>query len=948
MSSTGGGQSVYRRLFSLFPEIRFTYLRLKEGENFARPPNVDAIPCAPRFDPHHNVTADNEQWIHSFAASERIAESIGNRSFDVLEIPDYHSALAMLPAALKRHHAQIGKVVVSLHGQCSRSTLLSWDNSASTRRQGELDATLERLLYAAADIRYGISRSNLDDWKATSALTNCYLNPLSFLAPPRPTLAAASSTRPNLYFIGRTERRKGPDLFLELLWNLPRAAYSQAWIVGDAVPHAKGRDSQDSNSLLQEMADARNLDVSIRSAITQQELADVFAGRSVVFVPSRYDTLNLIALESLFAGCPTVIGDGAGVGRLLNDEFPTVPWTQFDLTDPVLNAERVGDLLDNYDSVRKNLVTELSARSWPTSKPDLVGIYQTNPDVSDEARVEIQQQYDKQMTQHLQSKPGPIRALARYGVSRVPPSRVAQWLKRKQMTWFVASYHFRHTRRIAQLSESTPEERRHKIAQLEACVGGERFGRAAIWSMLSRLEAANGRDLVAATYSLRTMRLAGQSPPGLLAATTATLRKHKFEQEATLVELMYGSPDPVRRHTGLLEWLHDHRARQMTNPTTEFVKVDDRRGSTVPRVAIIVSLYNAASKITHFLNSMSRQTMVRRGEVELILVDSGSPADEYTPIAAHPCFTGTPAIYVRTGNRETIQQAWNRGLDLARAEYVAMLGADETIRPECLDLLAAELDRRPDLDWIQSNSLVTETDLTGNFDRDLMLYDRQGYRTELVRLETCYLSWVGALYRRNIHSRFGYYDPTFGAAGDTEFKNRLLPLVKTDAYLKTLGVFWNYPEIRTTQHPRAEIEDYRAWHVFRTSAGVEYAHANTDPCEIVQAAGDALNYRRSYAKSISTDLEYACELLRYATRRDPSCFPATLLNGMNQALDDFRILDRADWSNQASVAWDARRIFSHLAKLNIQLDQIFPNHPRLTYFNDERCEHINWCWSYLT
>src|SRR5262249_26088695 len=158
--------------------------------------------------------------------------------------------------------------------------------------------------------------------------------------------------------------------------------------------------------------------------------------------------------------------------------------------------------------------------------------------------------------------------------------------------------------------------------------------------------------------------------------------------------------------------------------------------------------------------------------------------------------------------------------------------------------------------------------------------------------------------------RLGYYDPTFGAAGDTEFKNRLLPFLKTDAFLRTLGVFWNYPEIRTTQHPRAEIEDYRAWHVFRTSAGVEYAHANSRPEDIVRAAGDALRYRKSYASSISTDLEYAYELLRYATKRDPNCFPGPVLQRLEQTLDDFRILDQARWPNFTSACWESRRIFS--------------------------------------
>ena len=58
-----------------------------------------------------------------------------------------------------------------------------------------------------------------------------------------------------------------------------------------------------------------------------------------------------------------------------------------------------------------------------------------------------------------------------------------------------------------------------------------------------------------------------------------------------------------------------------------------------------------------------------------------------------------------------------------------------------------------------------------------MPYDRRKYQQDLVYLETCYLSWVGALYRRSIHDRFGYYDGSFRGAGDTEFKSRILPFI---------------------------------------------------------------------------------------------------------------------------------------------------------------------------
>lgn len=946
MSGTGGGQAVYRRLMEMTPDVEFAYFRQIEKETVLCPSNVRTIACGPQANANHLANAENEQWIHSFVASEQLADAVGPQTFDVLEIPDYRPWYLMLPPALERRGIKIHRTVVALHGQNSKSLFTSWDVSPRVRRNAELTEVLEHLVYRSADARYGISRSNIEDWKSVSSQRTDYLSPLGIVEHPHPTKLPSNGERPNLYFIGRTERRKGPDLFLEMLWNLPRSAYANAYIVGSAVDGNWGRDS---NALLREMAQDRDLDVIFLDSMSQPQLKEVFSSRSIVFAPSRYDTLNLVALESLLVGCPAVIGEGAGVCRLLDEELPSIPYVRFDLKDSLLNARRTSELLANYDAHREQLLRRVSeGLSRPSVSSKLLDAYRGQSDFDIDARQQIRDRYQEQLNAvQSRSQVGPIRRVVRAARNRVNARSIADRLRRNKMTWAVACYQLRQLARITQLDESTAESRREKIAQLEQYVGGERFGRVAVWGMLSKLETAAGRDLVAATYALRTMRLAGNASAALMRETTDTLRRHKFSQESDLVNLMYGPSAPEQRHVNLLKWLHDHKARCTNNPTTEFVRVDDRRGTATARVAIIVSLYKAASKITHFLNAIQRQTMVQRGEVELILVDSGSPDDEYSPIAAHPCFQETPSLYVRTGNRETIQQAWNRGLALAKAPYVCMLGADETILPECLDKLATELDRRPDLDWIQANSLVTETDPEGNFERDVMLYDRKGYRPELVRLETCYLSWVGALYRRNIHERLGYYDPTFGAAGDTEFKNRLLPFIQTDAYLKTLGVFWNYPEIRTTQHPRAEIEDYRAWHVYRTSAGVEYAHSQSTPEQIVQAAGDALGYRRSYAHSQSADLEYACELLHYAIRRDPTSFPASLMSQLDRMLADFRLLDLAPWTNMVSASWECRAIFARMRQLNRELVDLFPNRPQLTYFNDERCEHINWCWSYL-
>jgi glycosyltransferase involved in cell wall biosynthesis len=341
------------------------------------------------------------------------------------------------------------------------------------------------------------------------------------------------------------------------------------------------------------------------------------------------------------------------------------------------------------------------------------------------------------------------------------------------------------------------------------------------------------------------------------------------------------------------------------------------------------------------------QTLWKAGGVELILVDSGSPDDERSVVMEfverHP---DANLLYARTDERETIQAAWNRGIQLAKAPYLVFLGADETLYPEALEVLARELDADAGLDWVMGDSLVTSRDANGAFQSDVMLYDRTGATKDHAYLETTYLSWVAGMYRKSIHDRFGYYDQTFGAAGDTEFKGRVLPFIQVRFLPQTLGEFWNYPEERTTASPRAEIEDSRAWYLHRTPGGIRYAFENRPVEDIIQLLHNALGYRKCYAQHVSCDIEYALHLCNYLLNRRPGAVPYVALQAdLAQMLADLRGLDFPRQLGPIALVrqilmarWRARRFEARHRKLL--------RNPNVSYriFNDNRYEQHHWFW----
>jgi len=113
---------------------------------------------------------------------------------------------------------------------------------------------------------------------------------------------------------------------------------------------------------------------------------------------------------------------------------------------------------------------------------------------------------------------------------------------------------------------------------------------------VARLEEMRGHDLIACSYRLRIMRWLGADLYRDLTWVKKALEKHGYAAEAAVADAMFG-PYPSRDER-CLSILQEALENQRAVPApTRFEFIDDRRPPGQPRVAIIVSLYNAAAKL---------------------------------------------------------------------------------------------------------------------------------------------------------------------------------------------------------------------------------------------------------------------------------------------------------------------------------------------------------------
>ena len=141
------------------------------------------------------------------------------------------------------------------------------------------------------------------------------------------------------------------------------------------------------------------------------------------------------------------------------------------------------------------------------------------------------------------------------------------------------------------------------------------------------------------------------------------------------------------------------RNRQRDESQEEFF------GLRTPLVSVVIPAYNHEHLISATLESVFSQTLA---DFELIVVDDGSQDQTAAVVAS---FKDDRLKLVRQENRGTAA-AVNRGLELSRGSYIAILNSDDIFLPKRLALLLSLLREKPEA--MLAFSRVSLIDAEGN------------------------------------------------------------------------------------------------------------------------------------------------------------------------------------------------------------------------------------------
>ena len=178
-----------------------------------------------------------------------------------------------------------------------------------------------------------------------------------------------------------------------------------------------------------------------------------------------------------------------------------------------------------------------------------------------------------------------------------------------------------------------------------------------------------------------------------------------------------------------------------------------------PFVSIIMATYNAEHLIERTLLSVKALTY---SEYELIILDGASKdntvhvVNEYNDIVDSFCSAPDRGIY----------DAWNKGLGLARGDWICFIGAGDEFLPDALTHYAS---------YIESQSRLGCHDLQ-YISSKAFLRDQNGIECRVIGMPwswpkfskkmTC--AHVGSFHHRRLFKEYGIFNSAFRVAGDYE------------------------------------------------------------------------------------------------------------------------------------------------------------------------------------
>jgi len=218
----------------------------------------------------------------------------------------------------------------------------------------------------------------------------------------------------------------------------------------------------------------------------------------------------------------------------------------------------------------------------------------------------------------------------------------------------------------------------------------------------------------------------------------------------------------------------------------------------VPKVSVIIPNFNHARFLRRRIDSVLQQTFQ---DFEVILLDDCSTDDSRSILSS---YAGDPRVKIEfnDANSGSTYKQWNKGVRLARGEYVWIAESDDYADERLLERLVAVLDADPKIAYAYCKSWLVSPngDLDGDADSHLSDPDRNRWAADFEAdgREECRDYFVrnnnvsnasAVVFRKVLYDKVGGADESFRLCGDWKLWAAIALLGRTAYVAEPLNYF---------------------------------------------------------------------------------------------------------------------------------------------------------------
>ncbi len=403
---------------------------------------------------------------------------------------------------------------------------------------------------------------------------------------------------------------------------------------------------------------------------------------------------------------------------------------------------------------------------------------------------------------------------------------------------------------------------------------------------LIQLEKEEGHRIAEAAYRLRFVRLAGIDPFDDLINACVLVNNEQMPGAANYLAKVvlsgeYKSSERSQKLAGEL----------LQNMTVEDVKENaivkeiDTRLKKKYKLACIISIYKEENLLEKCIRRLAMQSLYQKGELEVILVDSASPENEWQ-IVDRLKNEIEHLLYIKTEKRESLPKALNRGVRCSSGEFITFTAPSNFFVDNAFESLLEPFSEHPDVCVVQgdigepfSEYPKTSVPLSS---KDMKRFTRRR-NDSLNQLRpfvySNYLAFDSAIFRRTVGEEIGFFDEGLICAAEIKFLLQLLKKGQLYQLGEVVESSYEAKGPRLTVHPRVEVELFVAMHQCFTKDDLLEAAKQDDltlndmPSKVYQRMVSlSLRYENPYTPFSDYsfyDLEAARKAAEFALESDP-------------------------------------------------------------------------------